>query len=307
MPIHLPPLSRRRFLLGALAGAGGAAAGAGWWWFGDRTPPPVDPNRLALLSDTHLHADRGYVHATNVNVWDHFRRAAKEVLALDTRPAAALINGDVAFKNGAAGEYVTVVEALKPLREAGIPIHCALGNHDHRDNFLAALPQDERRVNDVADKCVSVLRQPHADWYLLDTLDQTDVTPGRVGAQQLDWLANRLDGDGARPAVIMLHHQPDQREPSEHNGLIDTASLLDVVKPRKQVKALLHGHLHGWNHRDDEGLHVISLPATAYVFDDRHPSGWVDARTSPAGMTLQLRSLTPDHWADKQRIELAWR
>jgi len=307
MPIHLPPLTRRRFLLGTLAGAGGVAVGAAWWWFGERTPPLVDPNWLALLSDTHLHADRAYVHVTKVNVWDHFRRAAREILALDTRPAAALINGDVAFKNGAAGEYLTVIDALKPLREGGIGIHCGLGNHDHRANFLAALPQDDRRVNDVGDKCVSVVRMPHADWYLLDTLDQTDVTPGRLGAEQVDWLAARLDADAARPAVIMLHHQPDLRDPPEHNGLIDTPSLLDVIRPRKQVKALLHGHLHTWNRREEDGLHIISLPATAYVFDDRHPSGWVDAHTSPTGMTLQLRSLTADHWADKQRVEFAWR
>ena len=49
MPIHLPPISRRRFLAGSLAAGAGlllprsAAAEA-----------KVDPNRWALLADTHV-------------------------------------------------------------------------------------------------------------------------------------------------------------------------------------------------------------------------------------------------------------
>ena len=62
MPIQLPPISRRRFLAGSLA------AGAGMLLprrlLADDVP--VDPNRFALLADTHVweHRDRNVMLAT---------------------------------------------------------------------------------------------------------------------------------------------------------------------------------------------------------------------------------------------------
>src|SRR5689334_20537975 len=96
MPIHLPPISRRRFLQGSIAGVAGLASGrlllgadAG------ATGRAANPNRLALLSDTHIHADAAKV-ARNINMADHFRQACGEVVKLDPAPAHLLINGDLA-------------------------------------------------------------------------------------------------------------------------------------------------------------------------------------------------------------------
>jgi hypothetical protein len=62
----------------------------------------VDPNRLALLSDIHVKAERTAL-GREINMWDHFQRVTDEVLAVSPRPCAALVNGDVAFQRRPAG------------------------------------------------------------------------------------------------------------------------------------------------------------------------------------------------------------
>jgi len=304
VPIQLPPLSRRRFLKGVLAGAATVTLGPRFTVGAEAEA--VDPNRLALLSDIHVKAEKTAL-GREINMWDHFQRVTDEVLAVSPRPCAALVNGDVAFNDGQPGDYATVVEGLDRIRKGGIPVHLGLGNHDHRANFLTALPSDDRRVNDVADKCVSKIKMPHVDWYILDSLDKTKATPGVLGEAQIAWLAKSLDASTDRAAVVMVHHQPDDRPIEKRSGLTDTIALIDAIKPRKQVKALLFGHTHAWSHREVDGLHFVNLPTTAYVFDATQPAGWVDAKVTEKGITLQLRSITANHPKDKEQLELAWR
>src|SRR5436305_1748841 len=154
MPIHLPPLTRRRFLAGALAAGAGLLARRG-----SATEPDADPHAWALLSDTHIAADRSVV-TRQVNMADHLAAVNKEVTALPRRPAGVLVNGDCALKTGQAGDYATFSELLKPLREAGLPLHLTLGNHDHRDRFLAAFDGD--KAPPVAHRHVAVVATPRA-------------------------------------------------------------------------------------------------------------------------------------------------
>ncbi len=131
MPISLPPIeterndrpSRRRFLAGSLAAAAGLLLPGG------RLPvlrgadaasfqPAADPDRFALLSDIHIAGDRKTVYR-GVNMFDNLQRVCGEVTA--RRPAAAFIDGDLAFLRGRTEDYATVVESLKPLRRGLTP------------------------------------------------------------------------------------------------------------------------------------------------------------------------------------------
>lgn len=306
MPISLPSISRRRFLKAAAAGAGALALGS-HLAFADETKP-VDPNRLALLSDTHIAPDRGYVHKTGIRVWDQYQQATREMLTLSARPAALLVNGDCALDHGTAAAYATFVDGLSEVRAAGIPVHATLGNHDERVEFAKAIPTDDARVKEVTDHTVSIVRLPYLDWYMLDSLRKTKETPGELGAAQLAWLAKSLDAHADRPTVVMLHHQPDPHPANgKIKGLVDTPAFLEIVQPRKQVKAVLFGHTHQWARYELEGLHLVNLPTSAYVFQAGQPAGWVDAQTSENGMKLQLHAITPNHPKDKELLDLTWR
>lgn len=301
MPIHVPPISRRDFLAGTIATGAGLLLPRRVWADG----PGADPNRWVLLADTHVweHLDRekrGIKPAVN------FEAARAGFVPLDPKPAGALVAGDLAFNEGNPGDYAMLADLIGPIREAGIPLHFALGNHDHREHFYAAFP-DAKPDGDppVADKHVSIVETPHADWILLDSLQRTNHTPGRIGEEQLAWLARTLDARPDRPALVMAHHNPDWAEKT--SALEDTKALFEVLEPRKQVKAFLFGHSHKWILARREGLHLVNLPTLVWVFDKSQPQGWVDAHLEPGGTTLVLHALDPAHKANGQTVRLQWR
>lgn len=304
MPITLLPFDRRDFLRGALGVGAAFAVGRSTDVFAGAADGAADPHRFALLSDTHVWAKRDDM-VRGVNMAANLRLACQQLLAGDARPAATFINGDCAYLTGEPGDYAVLFELLEPLRKAGVPVHMAMGNHDQRDHFWKAFPAHVADKPLVEQRQVTVVESPRANWFVLDSLDVTNKTPGVCGEAQRKWLADALDARLDRPALVMVHHNPDERDmPS---GLVDTRPLLDVLLPRKQVKALFFGHSHNWSVTQRDGFHLINLPPTAYVFAAGKPNGWVDVRLAEEGMQLELRCFDEKHAEHGRKVELAWR
>ena len=300
MPIHLQPISRRQFLVRSLASGAALALSPSLLAAAKRT----DPNSWALLSDTHLAADRSLV-ARDINMTDHFTKVSGELLALPKSPAGVFITGDCAYSSGQTADYRHVADLLKPIREGQMPVHLALGNHDNRERFWEALPEEKASQQPLADRQVAVLRTPLANWFVLDSLEETLSTPGLLGRKQLDWLASALDANQDKPALVLVHHNPGL---TGNLGLKDTAAFFEVIRPRKQVKAYIFGHTHAWNvWKDQSGIHLINLPPVSYVFQPGEPAGWVHALIEKKGMRLELRCVDPAHKAQGQVRELPWR
>ena len=57
MPVHIPPISRRRFLATSLAAGAGLMFGRPAF----AADKPVDKNTWVLFSDTHVAADREFL------------------------------------------------------------------------------------------------------------------------------------------------------------------------------------------------------------------------------------------------------
>jgi 3',5'-cyclic-AMP phosphodiesterase len=303
MPVHLSPLNRRQFLARALAT--GAALAAGRSFAADAKP--VDADLFALLSDTHIPASPD-VESRGVNMTANLVEAGKQVVGLAKRPAAALINGDCAYLDGKPEDYMNLVKLLGPIRAAGLPVHMTLGNHDHRENFRSGVAEAKEGSGSVPDKHAVILRSPRANWFLLDSLEAVNKTPGSLGEAQLQWLAKSLDEHKDKPAILFAHHNLHLVEGENRSGLKDTEKLLEIARPRKHVKAYIFGHTHRWEVKTDEsGLHLINLPPVAYVFDKVRPSGWVEAQLKADGLRLQLHALDAKHPEAGQVKELAWR
>lgn len=301
MPVTLIPFSRREFLRATVA------AGAACWSVraGGAAEDSPDPHRFALFSDTHVWAKREEM-VRGANMAANLTQTCREALEGARRPASVLVCGDCAYLSGESADYAVLVELLKPLRDRGVPIHLALGNHDHRQRFWDALPADsEDKRSEFAERHVTLVRAPRANWFILDSLDETNKTPGVLGDEQRQWLAKSLDAFSNRPALVMVHHNPDERP--KPGGLVDTAALFELLVPRKHVKALFYGHSHTWNVTQRDGLHLINLPPTAYVFENSRPNGWVDVSLSETGARLQLNCLDPTHAQHRQVCELPWR
>ena len=78
-------------------------------------------------------------------------------------------------------------------------------------------------------------------------------------------------------------------------GLDDTDALLEVLVPRRQVKAYIFGHSHAWRHSTWEGIHLLNLPAVAWVFEKSQPHGWVDMTLTTAGAAVVLHAFDKKH------------
>ena len=307
MPFHLDSLSRRRFFQGSavllLSANSRTQAAQG------------DSETWALLSDTHIAADREFVSRQGVNLADHLTRVVAEVVAEKDTLSGVIIDGDCAFNDGQNGDYETLLELLAPLTEADLPIHFTLGNHDDRDNFFDQL-NIGRYARSMEGKHCSVIETPVANLVLLDSLRFVNKVEGEFGEAQLEWLAAYLDANPGKPAILIGHHYPQvfredvipSDKPIKISGLVDSDAFLDLIRPLSEVKAYVYGHSHNWaTKKDANGIQQINLPPTSYVFDESRPSGWVRASISGTGIEMELRSLDPTHPQHGKKTSLSWR
>ena len=136
------------------------------------------------------------------------------------------------------------------------------------------------------------------------------VTQGRIGEQQRNWLAQALDDNKDRPAVIVTHHNPRLGGDPLHfpGGLIDSQPLWDMLGPRRHVKAYIHGHIHDRNVAQHDGIHIINLPATSYVADPKKSTtGWTIAKLNKEGIELVTRTTDSKHPWNNESQRLRWR
>lgn len=298
MPIHLPPLSRRRFLTGlgsSLFAPALASAASG-----------TDEALIAILNDTHI----GEKQPLDSPIPSHLRATVQFLLSLPSRPAAVVINGDLALKDGQPGDYKKFIELIKPLREAGMAVHLTLGNHDDRRVFLEAHRDSGPASPLAASRQVGIVETAHANLFLLDSLKQTMIAQGDLGREQLDWLAAKLDATKSKPTLVIAHHNPRLGGDPKHfpGGLEDSAALWRLLAPRRHVKAYIHGHIHHWSLAAHEDIHIINTPATSYVANlAESTTGWTMARLSDTGVELTLRTHIVDHPWNGENRSLRWR
>lgn len=299
MPIHLPPFSRRHFIAGlggslllpALSRAAGAA---------------TDESLIAILNDTHI----GQKQPADSQNPSHLRETVKWLLALDKRPAALLINGDLALLDGQPGDYIAFLELIRPLREAGLTVHLTLGNHDDREVFFEAVRKTDPATPLDEEKHISVVETKFANLFLLDSLKTGDKAHGKLGSAQLDWLTQQLDAHATKPAIIIAHHNPRLGGDPKHfpGGLEDSDALWQILAPRKHVKAYVHGHIHHWSLAAHQEIHIINTPAVSYVGNPKtSTTGWTMARVNERGLELTLHTHIADHEWNGLVTKLQWR
>lgn len=308
MPLHLDPFSRRRFL-------GGSAVLALSPFLPAPRAEAAETETWALLSDTHIAADTTLKSRQGINMAEHLRKVVGEVLAEKETLAGVIVDGDCAYNDGQPGDYTAFLEILDPLREAGLPVHFTLGNHDDRGNFSTAIGEATGE-SPVAGKRCSVIEAPFANWILLDSLRIVNQVEGEFGAEQLAWIDKLLAAHPDKPTILVGHHYPQVfrediipgDEKIKISGLVDSRPFLDVIGKHQGAKAYIYGHSHTWLLKKEEnGIHQINLPPTAYVFNPSMPAGWVRATLSAGGLALELRSLDPAHPQHGEKHQLTWR
>ena len=311
MPITLPPITRRRFLQGT---AGALAAAVAAPAFAQNDPAPdASQDIWAFLSDTHIPGDREKTGGNPpVKPVEHFSKVRADIFsgALD-KPGGLIVTGDCVYIKGLPEDYVTLLEEFTPFRKAGMPVHFVMGNHDNRQAFLNAAAREtgQKEPESIPPRLCSIVETPKANFFLMDSLERTNYTPGLFGEEQLQWLCDELDSRKEKPAILFAHHYPDYTGGVVKNphALQDTAAFFNRIRDRKQVKAYVFGHSHVWKILRKDDIHLVNLPATAWRFDQTQPFAWVLVKLRNDGMTLTLRSIDPEHPKHNEVVDLDWR
>ncbi len=244
--------------------------------------PETRNARWAWLSDTHIAADasagrNGYRPARQLE------RIVSEVGAW--APSGVLVNGDLAWAEGAAGDYARLASLLQPLAKRA-PLVLVPGNHDRRTTMLSLL--GAVRWPGPA-RVTAVVEQPPLRLIALDSLAGRGQVGGRIGRAQLGWLESELSAAPHATAVLFVHHPGE----SSSEGCQDFGELEDVARLRGGVRAIVTGHDHRFSVRRSGRLWLVGLPACGFPFDTVTECGWVEACLGRAGATLVPRERAP--------------
>lgn len=291
------PLGRRDFLrISSLAGAAVVLAGC-------RTPAAPRAGggpefHLALLSDTHIPADRAEAYR-GFKPWENLQAVVPQVVR--ARPDGVVLCGDAARLEGKVEDYQALRALLEPVAAAA-PVYLGLGNHDDRANFRKVITARPGTLAEAGGKHVTVIEHPAVRVIVLDSLLYVNQTAGLLGNGQRQWLATQLPKLTDRPVVLFVHHTLGEND----GELLDADKLFAIVRTHRQVKAIFYGHSHVWATLRRDRLQLINLPAVGYNFSDQQPVGWVDARFRPDGVALTLHAIAGNRSGDGQTAFFAW-
>ncbi|WP_426509378.1 metallophosphoesterase [Dactylosporangium sp. McL0621] len=174
---------------------------------------------IAHVSDTHVDGGRRIVERTT--------RVVDYLLGLHRQVDAVLLTGDLA-DHGQPDEY----EQLKMLfKRLDVPLLHLPGNHDRREEFVAAGLGPLNRVERVGD-------------VLFALVDSTIPGKDEGFIENIEWLDEALSIDG--PAFVCFHHPPIALEHPYADRLrqFGEERLEAVIRRHTNVVAVLCGHFH---------------------------------------------------------------
>jgi Icc protein len=219
--------------------------------------------RIVQISDLHLTARPG-VRTRGIDPWTTLASVLDAVAREE--PELLVLTGDIAT-DGRAGTY----EALRGvLDQSGLKVRVLPGNHDDATAVPAA-------VGGTADAPPYPFEQPIGGWRLLGLSSAVaGHVYGRLGEEQMRWLAERL-ARGDAPAMLLFHHPPLRVGTwwLDKDLLRDVADLEALLARTGKVRAIFAGHVHQEHEGTFAGIPVWTAPSTAYQF---RPRSFVPAR-----------------------------
>lgn len=240
------------FVLVALAGCRSVPLPEARPW---SSAPAAGGDTFLVLGDSR----RGHPLEPGAEPSDAERIAYAERLR-DEHPAFVVHVGDIAYEGADPEAWHDFDVDFAPLREGGVALLPAIGNHEYRGMDGAPdLSLYFARFPDVAPET------HYARTFRGVRLLFLDSNLGSIGedeaARQLAWLRERLDeahaDDGVRAVMLALHH------PAYSNRLIagESAWVRDEVLPLAarypKVRALFAGHVHAYERFVVDGIPCI--------------------------------------------------
>jgi 3',5'-cyclic AMP phosphodiesterase CpdA len=226
-------LKRRDFLRLAAIGGGAAFASAlpGWTYGRD------DDFYFVQLSDAHWGFEGP---AVNPDAHGTLPKAVAAVNALPAAPDFIVFTGDLthttddpAVRRERMRQFQTIVENLKVR-----PLYLMPGEHDASLDAGAAYKERFGDTHYTFD---------HKGVHFV-VLDNVSDPAGRVGAEQIAWLAADLDAQPAAARIVVFTHRPlFDLAPQWDWATRDGAQVIDVLMKHENV-TVFYGHIHQEHH-----------------------------------------------------------
>jgi 3',5'-cyclic-AMP phosphodiesterase len=211
---------------------------------------------IAQISDIHV-CSEGQLYKGVANSNQMLIDAIDHLHKLDVRPDLVLVTGDL-VDEGRIEEYAMAVTLLNRLQ---IPYFVMPGNHDHRENLVAAFAKHHylpRRgplhycVDDYPVRIVALDCCPPGQHF------------GAIDQAGLNWLETTLGTHTDRPTLILMHHPPF----ASGIGYLDEYRYLNpeplkaIIERYRNIDAILVGHVHRSMVNRWAGTVVLSCPST---------------------------------------------
>ena len=194
---------------------------------------------ICQISDLHIKTP-GKLSYRVVDTSGLLKRCVDHIRALKQQPDIVIVTGDLT-DFGRPDEYAYLRELLAPLAR---PVYLIPGNHDHRENMVAAFP-DHRYLTQNLPFIQYAIEDLPVRILAIDTVIPQE-SGGELCEARLGWLARKLAEAPARPTIIIMHHPPFKTFIGHMDdiGLANAEGLKAIVERHPQVERVLCGHLH---------------------------------------------------------------
>jgi 3',5'-cyclic-AMP phosphodiesterase len=197
--------------------------------------------KIITLTDIHIMPDDQRL--IGIDPKERLALAVDHINRTQSDADLVIITGDLTHF-GDAQSYETLRSILATLI---IPVKILVGNHDIRENFVSAFPENETDSNGFVQFATELggYKLIGLDTMNAPRLPDTRHGAGYLGAERLAFLAGALANQPEVPAILFMHH------PAFKVGfpgmdaipLMDPEPFYDVIKDH-DVRLIIFGHVH---------------------------------------------------------------
>ena len=223
--------------------------------FAGKIEPFHEGGRFAVVGDLQ--------RTSWLEFWRESNDAEREVLVgaiPAAHPALLAITGDLVFDGSSAAQWAQLDATCAPVREAGIPVFAALGNHEYwggkagQVSFFQRFPHLENK------HFYAIAYGPVRLVFLDSNIDE--LSPAAWEAQRV-WYEKTLadfDADpGVRGVLVLAHHPPYTNSTVTSDELYMQRVIVPPLLRAKKTLGLLSGHVHSYERFAREGkMFVVS-------------------------------------------------
>lgn len=287
-------------------------------------PAALDTGIKAAFSFD-AYGDIRFMDPSNTRDSDPVRRKLIVEKIAQDRPDFLLISGDLVANGSDANQWKVFDRETAPLRDAGIKIYPALGNHDLRGDLPTALSNYFQRFTYLLDSRYYSVRAGNV---LVLTLDSSLDHPG---GEEMQWLDKQIDSlsKDVDFVVVQLHHPPLTRSRDEmfgggHSPRGQEQAMAKFLESRQaKTRArfiVIAGHVHNYERYEEGGVTFITTGgggATPYMIQRQPNDAYKDPGPTyhfchfdvePGKLTMHMEKLELDgnkpHWTERDSFEV---